>query len=178
MRLLPNSPVHILDVGAGPLTKLGKVCGSKQLVITPIDVLAPQYDDLLNEFRIEPLVRTVTGDAENLVSQFGNNSFDIVHGQNSIDHTMNPLRAIEQMLSVTKPDGFVVLFHAENGGRNEDYNQLHKWDVAFENGHFLVKGPGPKGSTVHASDLLASVGSVDCSAEYGGILVAIRKRSR
>jgi SAM-dependent methyltransferase len=173
---LPDNPVHILDVGAGPLTKLGKVCGSKQLVITPIDVLAPQYDELLNDFRIQPLVRTITGDAENLIPQFGHKRFDIVHGQNSMDHTANPLRAIHQMLSVTKPDGFVVLFHAENEGKNEGYNQLHKWDFTCENGHFLVKGPGPNGSTVNVTDLLGSVGAVDCSVAYGGIMVAIRKR--
>jgi len=95
--------VHILDVGSGPLTRLGKKHPSKQLVITVTDLLAYEYDRLLAEFEIEPLVRTVYADAERLVDQFGHNAYNIVHGDNCIDHTVNPLQAIEQMLAVSKP---------------------------------------------------------------------------
>jgi hypothetical protein len=78
---LEGECVHILDVGAGPLTKLGKVHASKQIVITPTDLLAHEYDRVLDEFKIKPLVRTVFADTEKLVDQFGENAFDIVHGR-------------------------------------------------------------------------------------------------
>ncbi|WP_287340461.1 class I SAM-dependent methyltransferase, partial [Mesorhizobium sp.] len=84
---LTTNPVSILDVGAGPLTKLGKVHASKEIMITATDLLAAEYDQVLRDFGIQPLVRTVFGDAENLSTQFGDYSFDIVHGQNCIDHT-------------------------------------------------------------------------------------------
>jgi hypothetical protein len=71
------------------------------------------------------------------VDQFGHNAYHIVHGENCIDHTVNPLQAIEQMLSVSKPQGFVVLRHAENEGHREQYRQLHQWDFTWESGCFV-----------------------------------------
>ena len=79
------------------------------------------------------------------------------------------------MLAVTKPDGFVVLYHAENEGKNESYKQLHKWDFTCEKGHFIIRGPGPGGGSVDATDALTALGSVECSLDGGAVLVAIRK---
>src|SRR3954452_5529407 len=113
---LDTERVHILDVGSGPVTKLGKKLPPKELIITATDLLADEYDRLLEELKIEPLVRTTYADAERLAEQFGQNAFDIVHGQNCIDHTADPPRAIQQMIAVCKPKGFVVLYHAEKEG--------------------------------------------------------------
>ena len=171
---LEGDCIHILDVGAGPLTKLGKVHASKQIVITATDLLAHEYDRLLDECKIKPLVRTVFADTEKLVDQFGENAFDIVHGQNCVDHTANPLRAIEQMLKVTRLKGFVVLFHVENEGKKESYGQLHKWDFTCENGDFMVRGPHESG--INVSKMLAPVGDFECILAKGNILTAIRKK--
>ena len=173
---LSTEIVHILDVGSGPITKLGKTHHRKELVITATDLLAPQYDALLRELRVEPLVRTVFADAENLVAQFGESRFDIVHGQNSIDHTADPFKAIKEMIGVAKPAGFVVLYHAENEGENEGYNQLHKWDFTCEERHFVIRGPGPGGNRVDVTNLLAALGEVVCFIEDGAVLATIRKR--
>ena len=169
------NPVHLLDVGAGPLTKLGKTHRWKKILITATDVLAAEYDKLLSDFGVEPLVRTIFGDAEDLVAQFGEDQFDIVHGQNCIDHTASPLRAIQQMLSVTRPGGFVVLYHAENEGKNESYKQLHKWDFTCESNHFVIRGPGPAGGTVDVTNALAPHGWVECKLDGSAVLVAIQK---
>lgn len=171
---LSANPVRLLDVGAGPLTKLGKTHPSKTILITATDLLAPQYDGVLREFGIEPPVRTIFGDAERLVAQFGEKQFDIVHGQNCIDHTVNPLEAIRQMLAVTKPGGFVVLYHAENEGKNESYKQLHKWDFTCENDHFLIRGPGASGGKVDVTEVLAPQGVVECRLDDGAVLVGIQ----
>jgi SAM-dependent methyltransferase len=125
--------------GSGPLTKLGKKHSSKQLMITATDLLAYEYDRLLAELEIKPLVRTIYADAERLMEQFGQNAYDIVHGQNCIDHMADPLHAIEQMLAVSKPKGFVVLYHPENEGQREQYRQLHQWDFTCENGFFVIR---------------------------------------
>ena len=47
---LTTNPVYILDVGAGPLTKLGKVHASKEIMITATDLLATEYDQVLRDF--------------------------------------------------------------------------------------------------------------------------------
>ena len=152
--------VRILDVGSGPLTKLGKTHPSKRLEITATDLLATDYDRLLAELGIVPPVRTVYADAERLVEQFGHDAFDIVHGQNCIDHTADPLLAIEQMVAVTKPGGFVVMYHAENEGQREGYNQLHQWNFTCEDGSFIIRDR--KGRTVNMTHRLAALCDVEC----------------
>ena len=152
--------VRILDVGSGPLTKLGKTHASKRLEITATDLLASDYDRLLAELGIVPPVRTIHADAERLVAQFGPDAFDIVHAQNCIDHTADPERAIEQMVAVARPGGWVVLFHAENEGEREQYNQLHQWNFTCEHGAFVIRDRA--GRTVDVTQRLAAQCDVEC----------------
>jgi hypothetical protein len=56
-----GSGVSILDVGAGPLTKLGTRWEERTVSITAVDVLAKRYEELLAEFGITPRVRTEPG---------------------------------------------------------------------------------------------------------------------
>lgn len=176
---LQGNHVRILDVGAGPLTKLGKGHRSKQLVITATDLLANEYDRMLDELSIDPPIRTIYADAENLVEQFGVGAYDIVHGQNCIDHTANPLRAIEQMLAVTKPLGFVVLCHAENEGQREHYRQLHQWDFTCSDGCFLIRDRS--GRETNVTTEMAEMAEIECTRVPDGrdfaIVVAIHKRA-
>lgn len=175
---IDGDPVHILDVGSGPITKLGKKHSSKQLVITATDILAGEYDRLLSELGVEPLVRTVFADAERLEGQFGKNAFDIVHGQNSIDHTARPLQAIEQMLAVCKPLGYVILYHAENEGHREQYQQLHQWNFTCVNGDFIVRDRW--GQETNVTNKLATAGEVTCNIirEDEAILTVIHKKEK
>jgi SAM-dependent methyltransferase len=156
-----SSSVRILDVGAGPLTKLGKKHRTKRIEITATDLLASEYDRLLAELDIVPLVRTVHADAERLVEQFGLDAFDIVHAQNCIDHTTHPQQAIEQMVAVARPGGYVVLFHAENEGEREHYDQLHQWNFTCEDGAFIIRDR--MGRTTNVTEQLAASCDVECS---------------
>jgi len=153
--------VRILDVGSGPLTKLGKTHPSKRLEITATDLLASDYDRLLRELGLVPPVRTIYADAEQLVAQFGHDAFDIVHAQNCIDHTADPERAIEQMVAVAKPDGYVVLFHAENEGQREQYNQLHQWNFTCDGAAFVIRDR--VGRTVNMTQRLSPLCDVECT---------------
>src|SRR5512135_2362239 len=62
---LPKSPkCTVLDVGAGPLTLLGKVLPGYDLDIVAVDPLADEYEKLLKLYDISPIVRTQYCDAE------------------------------------------------------------------------------------------------------------------
>ena len=177
MDRLPGQQVDLLDVGAGPLTVVGKVHPSKKLRITATDPLARDYDELLAEFGIEPAARTIFAEAEKLREHLGDRQFDIVHAQNSLDHSADPVAGLEQMLSVTRPGGFVVLLHEENEGRNELYHALHQWDFTTENGDFIVGGPGPNGPRRNATTILADRAKVECTLCDGKLLVVMQKSS-
>jgi SAM-dependent methyltransferase len=174
-----SDPVRILDVGSGPVTKLGKIHRSKRLSITATDILAKEYDILLDELRIIPLIRTIYADAEKLAERFGEKTYDIVHGQNCIDHTADPFRAIEQMLAVTKPRGFVVLCHAENEGEKESYRQLHQWDFGCEAEVFVIRDRN--GTKFNMTKRLMEWAEVGCTRVRDGndfaIVTGIHKKA-
>jgi SAM-dependent methyltransferase len=172
---LPGSVVQILDVGAGPVTVLGKTHPTKQLSITATDVLAREYNGLLADFDVKPLVRTQFAESEMLRHRLGDRQFDIVHAQNTLDHSANPFAALEEMLGLTKPEGFVVLLHEENEGKNELYHALHKWDFACEGGRFLISGPGPNGPRRDIAELMAGRAELECSIHHDEVLVVMRK---
>ncbi len=133
VKLPQGSTVRVLDVGAGPLTVLGKVWPGYTLDITAVDPLAHEYDKLIDEFKIKPLVRTQYGHGEKLLDQFPESSFDLVYAENCIDHSYDPLLCFSQMLSVVKPGCYVATDHLVNEGTNEKYEGLHQWN-------FDVKG--------------------------------------
>jgi SAM-dependent methyltransferase len=128
-----NKPqIDILDVGAGPVTVLGKTSPGCTIRIVPTDVVASEYKSLLDEFKVNIPVTTIFADAEKLVQQFGPNSFDIVHAQNTVDHMEQPVLAIDQMIECCRPGGSVFLRHYENEGKNTGYAQLHHWDFYID----------------------------------------------
>lgn len=167
--------VEILDVGAGPVTAIGKIHPTKEIAIVATDPLADEYDALLRRYRRVPLVRTLRGFAETLHEVVGSRQFDIVHAQNSLDHSADPVAGVEEMLAVTKPGGFVFLFHEENEGKKEMYYAFHKWDFTCEKGNFVIRGPGPAGKRRNITGMLAGRAEVECSVEDGLILVVARK---
>lgn len=62
--------LKILDVGAGPLTYLGKVWPGHALAITAVDPLADEYAAIFAKHNLTPPVRTTRGVAKRLVEQF------------------------------------------------------------------------------------------------------------
>lgn len=172
---LPGDSVNLLDVGAGPLTAVGKLHPTKSVRITATDVLATEYNALLDEFGIVPLVRTQFAEAEKLRSSLGPRQFDIVHAVNSLDHSADPVAGIEEMLAMVRVGGFIVLLHEENEGSNELYFALHKWDFSSRAGHFLISGPGPRGGTRDVTQLLSGRAHVECTVDDGNILVVAQK---
>src|SRR5215218_9909750 len=55
----PGKEISILDVGAGPVTKLGFVYPGKTLTIVAVDPLANEYERLLRKAGLRPPVRTI-----------------------------------------------------------------------------------------------------------------------
>ncbi|MEZ4861305.1 MAG: methyltransferase domain-containing protein [Caldilineaceae bacterium] len=135
---LPHSALQILDVGAGPLTYLGKVWAGHTLAITAVDPLAKEYDHLIKKYAVTPPVRTQVGFAEKLVKQFGHNRFDVVHARNCIDHSYDPCLAIEQMVAVAKPGGLVYMHHAVNEATVQQFQGFHQWNLFDEDGELCV----------------------------------------
>jgi SAM-dependent methyltransferase len=130
--------VSILDVGAGPLTRLGYRYPGKTLEIVATDPLADLYDRLLRETNLDPPVRTIGVAGEDLVQHFGRNRFDLAYATNALDHSAEPVQIIENMVDVVRPGGVVLLRHKRNEGASARYGGLHQWNFDAEGGDLVV----------------------------------------
>ena len=133
-----SATVSILDVGAGPMTTLGKTYPGKTLAITAVDPLAAGYDRLLEEGALTPPVRTLPCRGEDLLEHFVPESFDVAYARNSLDHGDDPLLIIRNMVRLVRPGGLVVLRHYRTEGETELYSGLHQWNFEIQDGDFLV----------------------------------------
>lgn len=142
--------VKIIDVGAGPITKLGTRYPGKSIEVVPVDPLAGEYDRLLSRFGVEPPVRTIEAHGERLLRHFGPASFDIAYAVNSIDHSYDPVRIIGNMLTLVRPDGAVLLRHRLNEGEHERYVGLHQWNFDVRDGDLVIWNHAVTQSLRHA----------------------------
>ena len=171
-----GATIKILDVGAGPLTCLGKQWEGYSLRITAVDPLAEEYDKLLDQYQLTPPVRTQKGFAERLVAQFGENHFDLVHARNCIDHSDDPCRAIQAMVAVAKPGGLVYMDHSVNEAKAQNFQGFHQWNLFCKDGDLYVAN---RTQAINVSRRLAAVADVETRLFDEGIWMAnlIRKRS-
>jgi SAM-dependent methyltransferase len=173
--LLPaNEAIKVLDVGAGPITNLGKHLSGKNLTIVPIDPLAESYATIFKEFNVTPLIKTEFGEVENLVSQFGENAFDLVYMCNALDHSRDPMQGISQMLAVTKPGCYVSLHHFIREAEHASYGGFHQFNLDTDNGKFILWN---RSERFDVEDLLKDVGefSVEVRPNTRWIIVNIKK---
>lgn len=169
-----GEPVRILDVGAGAVTNLGYRLEGRRVEITAVDVLAAEYERLWDSSGRRPPVRTQYADAERLGERFEPASFDIVHAQNSLDHAARPALAIDEMVRLAKPGGYVLLNHAQNEALNEGYTGLHQWNFFERAGRFVIWNAA---QSIDVSERLGSGCDVRTeSTAAGAVFVEIRKR--
>ena len=138
LKRLHKPRINILDVGAGPLTCLGKNSPSCDLTLVATDPLALYYDWILSQHSISAPIRTEFALGEDLTLSYQPNSFDIVHSRNAIDHSLEPVRAIIQMLNVCRIGGYVILRHAHNEAETEKYSGFHNWNFTIEDHKFII----------------------------------------
>jgi len=180
--LLPEGPeVSILDVGAGPLTYLGKKYPGNKVNIVAVDPLADEYDSILRKYGVIPPVRTVKAAAEEIAGHFAPNTFDLVFARNCMDHAYAPVEAIGQMLRVAKHGGYVMLEHTPNEADNHGHSGLHQWNFSTDDeGEFVVTGR--RGRGVNVTERFSQEASTGC--EYivdadgaNWLVVTMRKHS-
>jgi SAM-dependent methyltransferase len=169
----PGERVEILDVGAGPLSTIGRVWEGREIAVTAVDPLAAHYDRLLREVGIDPPVRTVFGEAESLSSQFDRGRFDLIACTNALDHCRNPLKAIREMLRVSKRGGCIRLYHHVNEAEREDHVGFHQWNLWSHGGHFVIWNERIRCLVDRMLVDRATVEVDECSGDL--IMVTIRK---
>ena len=163
-RLLPQNKedISILDVGAGPLTYLGKTYKDEKINITSVDPLAGDYDKLLKKYNISPIIRTKKLAAEKLSRMFPKDSFDLVFARNCIDHSWSPEKAILEMIKVAKKNCYILMIHRPNEAMTENYTGLHQWNFSSDNGDFIISS---KNKRLNFSQKYSYLCKISCNVE-------------
>lgn len=130
--------LRILDVGAGPLTIVGKKWEGHDIELIAVDALGDQYRAQMTAAGLVPPVITRNCASERIGELFEANSFDLVHVRNALDHGYDPMRAIKEMLRATKPGGIVLMYHFANEAENANYEGFHQWNFCVENRDMIV----------------------------------------
>jgi SAM-dependent methyltransferase len=172
LRDLAGETISILDVGAGPLTTVGKTYPGKKLEIVAVDPLAAEYDEALSKAGVTSPVRTTFCHGERLLESFEPGSFDIAYAANALDHSYDPVGVIRNMLAIVKPGGFVLLTHKPNEAERKGYMGLHQWNFANRGGRFFIW------NRENENDMTALLGEdadVDCAEVDGYVQCVIRK---
>lgn len=171
--IFPKSgPIRVLDVGAGPLTLLGKWWPGRELEITAVDPLADRYDEFLRQFNVTPLVRTIKGDAERLLDLFAPATFDLAYAGNCLDHSYDPIAALRNMVAVVKPGCFVVTDHLINEGAAENYHGLHQWNFCVDRARFTIWRPGTR---TDVQEALGDYALVEARQMPRSVLATVRR---
>jgi SAM-dependent methyltransferase len=162
---IPREDVSIIDVGAGPLTTLGTQFPGKRVWLTAVDPLADQYARILRERSITPPVVTERCSGEELLARFEPECFDIAFSENALDHSVDPLPIIENMVRLVKVGGFVVLRHNLNQADSVDYATLHQWNFEEQEGRCII---WREGTHLDLGRALSGKGTlVECRTEQG-----------
>ena len=170
----PRPDIRILDVGAGPMTILGRYYKGRPLDITACDPLAPIYAQLAIKHGVTPPVVTHAAFAEDLSSFYAVDSFDLVHCRNARDHSFDPVRGVSEMLKVAKLGGRVLLRHFTDEAEHGKYGGFHQWNFTASSGDFIVWNPEAR---IDVTEQLRSVADTDVRVSGRDIVVTLIKRA-
>lgn len=121
--------IKLIDLGSGPYPITGQLLDGVKIETIHID--QQDFTNWWKDYKSTPLYPILVQDMENLPYEDG--TFDIAHSMNALDHTKNAEKALQEMIRVTKPGGWVyidcaLIQHTNRGHR-------HFWD-ALEDGTF------------------------------------------
>jgi SAM-dependent methyltransferase len=121
--------VKIADVGSGPYPINGQTLEGVEVETYCMD--QQDFGYFYEKYGVTPTHKIEVQNMENLT--YEDAFFDIVQSINALDHTRDALKALNEMIRVTKPGGYVYidchLIQKTNRGHN------HQWD-ALEDGKF------------------------------------------
>lgn len=128
--------VTIAELGAGMFCTIGSLWKGAKVNIHASDALADEFNLILKESGVTPLIPLEKQDMESLT--YADKSFDIVYCCNTLDHCTDPLKGVKEMYRIVKPGGWIYLRHAVNVGEREKYAGLHMWNVNIDNNKNII----------------------------------------
>lgn len=136
---LNKHSVKLLDVCCGPFPKSGIYHESYKIERTLVDAIAEDYHNLLKINNINRNGQSIIqSNVEDILQVLKKKSFDIIYSKNALDHTYNPLIAIENLIKLLSKKGVIILEHFINEGEYTNYFGLHQWNFYLKDNDFYI----------------------------------------
>lgn len=117
--------VRIAELGAALVNTIGDSWPGVKVTVIASDVIQPEYKKLLDMHNVTLHTPIEYQDMESLTYQ--DESFDIVHCRNAVDHTPDIHKAISEMMRVCKKGGWVYLAHSPS--QKTRFGGHHYWNI-------------------------------------------------
>lgn len=113
----------VLDVGSGVCSLLNGLVN-----VDSCDPLGDLYS-LVFDYKAHKIKKPLAIPAEQL--QF-TNIYDIVHISNALDHSQDPLKALEKLMQAVKPGGYLIVQGFINEAIHENWQGFHQWNIDID----------------------------------------------
>ena len=145
--------ITIANLGAGAMNLIGDSRRDVEVKIVASDILADEFKKLREELGVTAPNPVEKQDMTNLT--YSDNSFDIVYCANALDHSQDPYKALQEMVRIVKPGGWIYLKHMAHEGRRQGYHGLHQWniDITEDGDCKFWNRSGAPNETFHLSDI-------------------------
>jgi len=127
-----------LDLGSGAVSQLSWGQDTRIIKLICADPLAEEYKKLHEKYKIKINYDFVKCYGEELTKEFKENYFDFVWIHNSLDHSQNPNKVMDEVFKVLNPGGIIYLQGWENEGKHWNYSGLHQNDISEVDGTLYV----------------------------------------
>ena len=163
--------VQTLEVGPGPIPRLGIIRTDKRLIINTLDPLMEKYLNMMLDQDVDivsmfPEGRFITGVAEEATRHFLPGSMDLIYCSNALDHCFDPIQAAQSLLEVCAPGGFMYISGLADEGKAQNYQGFHQWNLRVFGEDVSVSRPGCQSFTIRGS--LRGVFKLKCYAQDRG----------
>ena len=169
-----DTPPDVLEVGSGPLSRLAFAAENGLLTLTAVDPLAHIYVDLLERHGYTYPVAPMRCAAEDLLSGFDLESFDLIYAGDVLEcctDSVGALGSLTSMAALLRPGGALVLEGTARIGTELEWAGGQLNDVYMHQGRLFIRGREGEAWDVVGTNKLTLTRCVEELGRYEAILL-------
>ena len=135
--------IRILEVGSGPITRIGYKSNRGAIDFQCIDIAADNYRKALDKepsesVTMEEYMAPIQGDVYHIDNLFPGVRFDMVVAMNLLDELDNPIMALAQMKKCCASGGSIIIYNIADRGQEQSGMQNIQWKFKEIDGSIMM----------------------------------------